>query len=395
VQHADFAASPTGSLVSTEMGQWAFVPNPLPPRTLDYTRLARPLSEAAEAIGELNGIGRSVRNPYLLISPLQRREVISSSSMEGTYTTVDDLLLAEAGGEGAATPDTREVLNYSRALTKGIESLATIPLSLRTLRDAHHTLLSDVGRGRGAAVRAGEFKQHQNFIGTHGKGIEDARFVPPPPKESLECLNDLERYWHRDDNGHEIDTLIDSALIHYQFETIHPFADGNGRVGRMLIILHLFMRNKLIRPLLYLSPVFEERKDEYIDRMYAVSRYGEWENWIVFFLNVVRDSARDTVTLADKILGLQTAYREYLQRHYRSNNLISVVDHLFEQPIVSIPTVQERLGVTYHAARKTVETLLAENILSEIPDKSNPRLFAARDIIALISGKPSNARSSA
>ena len=391
MQHADFAASPTGSLVSTEMGQWAFVPKPLPPHGLDYARLARPLSEAAEAIGELNGIGRSVRNPYLLISPLQRREVISSSSMEGTYTTVDALLLAEAGGEESATPDTREVLNYSRALADAIGSLADLPLSLRTLRDAHRTLLDDVGRGRGATVRAGEFKQHQNFIGTHGKGIESARFVPPPPQQALECLDALERYWHREEDG--IDTLIDSALIHYQFETVHPFADGNGRVGRMLIILHLFMRNKLIQPLLYLSPVFEERKDEYIDRMYAVSRNGDWEGWIVFFLNVMRDSARNTITLAEQILTLQTRYRDELQRNYRSNNLLAVVDYLFEQPVVSIPTLKDRLGVTYHAARKTVETLIAEKILSEIPNKANPRLFAARAIIELISERPSNARS--
>ena len=189
--------------------------------------------------------------------------------------------------------------------------------------------------------------------------------------------------------------MIDSALIHYQFETIHPFADGNGRVGRMLIILHLFMQKKLIQPLLYLSPVFEERKDEYIDRMYAVSRNGDWEGWIVFFLNVMRDSARNTITLTEQILSLQTGYRERLQRDYRSNNLLAVVDYLFELPVVSIPTIKERLGVTYHAARKTVETLVAENILNEIPDKANPRLFAARDIIDLISGKPSNARSSA
>jgi Fic family protein len=371
------------------MGQWAFVPHPLPPSSLDYRRLARPLSEAAEAIGELNGIGRTLRNPYLLIRPLQRREVISSSSMEGTYTTVDALLLAEAGGESVATPDTREVLNYSRALADAIASLADLPLSLRTLREAHKTLLVDVGRGRGASIRAGEFKQHQNFIGVHGTGIENARFIPPPPRHALECLDALERYWHHEDSG--IDALIDSALIHYQFETIHPFADGNGRVGRMLIILHLFMRNKLIQPLLYLSPVFEARKAEYIDRMYAVSQSGDWEGWIVFFLNVMRDSARNTITLAEQILSLQTSYRERLQRDYRSNNLLTVVDRLFEYPVVSIPMVQEHLDVTYHTARSTVETLVKEKILAEIPDKANPRLFAARDIIDLISGKSSNA----
>jgi Fic family protein len=383
VQRDDFASSPTGSLVPTERGQFAFVPHPLPPRELDFSRIARPLSEAAEAVGELNGIGRTIANPYLLIGPLQRREVISSSSMEGTYTTVDALLLAEAGASEPPNADTLEVLNYRRALSEAIASLATLPLSLRTLRDAHRTLLRGVSRTRGAMVRPGEFKQYQNFIGA--QNIEDARFVPPPPRESLACLDALEQYLHRENDG--FDTLIDAALIHYQFETIHPFADGNGRVGRMLIILHLFMKGKLIQPLLYLSPVFEERKDEYIDRMFAVSRHGDWEGWVVFFLTVMRDAARDTIRLAERLLGLQTTYRTALQKTRRSANLLTVVDYLFEQPVVSIPMIKDHIDVTYHAARKTVETLIAENILQDLPATTNPRLFVARDILDITAGK--------
>jgi Fic family protein len=248
--------------------------------------------------------------------------------------------------------------------------------------------LRDVGRRRGVSVRPGEFKQFQNFIGGSGR-IEEARFIPPPPRESLDCLAQLEHYIHDEENGW--DALINSALIHYQFETIHPFADGNGRVGRLLIILHLFMKKKLIQPLLYLSPVFEERKDEYIDRMYAVSSKGDWEGWISFYLTAVRDAAHQSIRLADQIFNLQKDYRSRLQKTRLSAKLLSVVDHLFERPVISIPFIQSNLNVTYAAAKKNVDHLIAADILTEIKDQTNPRLFAAREIIDLISGKQSYA----
>lgn len=383
MQRADFIGSPTGSLVQTERGQWAFVPHSLPPPSLDHARLSRALSDAATAIGELNGIGRTLPNPYLLIRPLQRREVISSSSMEGTYTTVDELLLAELADGQDASSDTREVLNYMHALADGLASLKGVPLSLRTLKQAHATLLRGVPKGRGASVRPGEFKQHQNFIGAFQ--IEDARFIPPPPREAEDCLGELEKYWHREEDGFDI--LIDAALIHYQFETIHPFADGNGRVGRMLILLHLFTRGKLLQPLLYLSPVFERRKDEYIDRMYAVSRHGDWEGWIIFFLQVMQEAARDAIKTADRIVALQRDYRERLQKARISANLLAAVDYLFQQPAVSIPKLREYLGVSYPAAKANVDLLMRENILTEVEGSDNPRLFFAREIITIISGK--------
>ena len=253
---------------------------------------------------------------------------------------------------------------------------------MRTLRDAHATLLQQVRRDRGATVRPGEFKQHQNYIGAYD--IEKARYVPPPPRETLECLDALERYIHRDEDG--LDTLIDAALIHYQFEAIHPFADGNGRVGRMLIILHLYMRQKLIQPLLYLSPVFEARKDEYIDRQLAVSRDGDWEGCIAFFLDVMREAAQQAITLADKIGALQKTYRERLQKARNSANLLVAADYLFERPAVSITDVMNRIGVSYPAAKANVDVLIREDILSEVPGTSNPKLFMARDIIEIISG---------
>ncbi|CAH1654452.1 Fic family protein [Hyphomicrobiales bacterium] len=377
-----FEHSPSGQLVPTERGQWAFVPNPLPPN-LDQGALARPLAQASAAVGELNGIGRLLPDPYLLIRPLQAQEALTSSSMEGTYTTLNDLLLVEAGaGEENRAPDTREVLNYRRALAEAIASLDKVPLSLRTLRDAHRRLLGGVARHRGAHVQAGEFKRNQNFIGAYE--IEKARFVPPPPQETLACLDAMERFIHRENET--LHPLIDSALLHYQFETIHPFADGNGRVGRMLITLHLFQSGLIKHPILYLSPTLEGRKDEYIDRMFEVSRNGDWLGWIVFYLDVVEKAAAQAIETADRLRTVEKAYRTRLQQAGRSANLLSIVDLLFRAPVVSIPQVADHLGVTYRAAQMNVQTLAKAGVLQEHSGTSNPRLYVAQDILEAISG---------
>lgn len=387
---ADFAQSPSGRLVPTERGQWAFVPNPLPPMLDDATRasLGATLAEASAAVGELNGIGRLLPDPYLLISPLQAQEALTSSSMEGTYTTLDDLLLVEAGaGDENRAPDTREVLNYRLALSEAIASLDRVPLCLRTLREAHRRLLGGVARHRGASVQAGEFKRSQNFIGAYE--IERARFVPPPPSETLACLDDMERFIHAPTPT--IHTLIDSALLHYQFETIHPFADGNGRVGRMLITLHMFHTGLIRHPILYLSPTLEGRKDEYIDRMYAVSQVGDWLGWIRFFLDAVTDAARQAIDTADRLRQVEKRYRAALQQAGRSANLLTIVDLLFRTPVVSIPQLAEHLGVTYRGAQMNVKSLVEAGVLHEHDGTSNPRLFVARDILKAISGDALNA----
>ncbi|RAI32712.1 Fic family protein [Rhodoplanes serenus] len=378
----DFARSPAGRLVPTERGQVAFAPHDLPPPDLDLSRLAAPLAIAAQRLGELNGIGRTLPDPWLLIQPLQVREALTSSSMEGTYTTVDQLLLMDAGGS-AREPwrDTVEVHNYRRALAQAMDSLADVPLSLRTLRNAHRTLLAGVARHRGADVRAGEFKQRQNFIGAHE--IENARFVPPPPSEAIAALDRLEKYIHREDRG-GIPDLVDAALIHYQFETIHPFADGNGRVGRMLITLHLHARQAIRQPLLYLSPVLERRKDEYIDRLFEVSRAGRWGEWIDFFLAVVAEACQNAIDTADALLALQKEYRSRLRDAGRSANLVAITDLLFRSPVVTIPRLAEHLGVQYRSAQLNVESLVRVGILSEVSGTSNPKYFIAREIRDII-----------
>lgn len=376
----DFRQSPSGHLVAIDRGQSAFVPNPLPPEGLDLASLIVPLSRAASALGELNGIGRTLDEPMLLVRPLQYQEAITSSGMEGTYTTIDDLLLVEAGEERNILSDAREVRNYRAALSAAIASLAEVPLSLRTLRQAHHTLLGGVSRHRGAAVRAGEFKQHQNYI---GRSAEQARFIPPPPQQALEAMSDLEKFLHRND-AEEIAPLIEAALVHYQFETIHPFADGNGRVGRMLITLHLYMRGAISQPLLYLSPVLEQRKASYIDRMFEVSRSGDWTGWIVFFLQAVADAAKRAIAVSDRLLLLKQKYRAQLQQSGRSARVLAVVDRLFQNPMITIPQIADLLHVTYRAAQLNVEHLLAAGIVEEVQGRSNPKYFAARELITII-----------
>lgn len=386
MDRAAFALSPSGKLASTERGQWAFVPNPLPPAGLDLRPVLLKCMEVSQAVGELNGVARLLRDPMLLIRPLQAREALSSSSMEGTYSTVDDLMIAELETvERQPSSDTREVWNYRRALTSALTSMETVPLSQRTLRDAHRMLLSGVQRNRGANVEAGEFKRHQNFIGAYE--IEKARFVPPPPRETIDCLNDLEKFIHREDRN-DIPPLVEAALIHYQFETIHPFADGNGRVGRMLVTLHLHMMKTIRQPILYLSPIFETRKDEYIDRLFEVSLRGDWLAWINFFLDVVALSCRATIATADRLRELEMDFRRRLENSGRSPNLTRIADDLFRQPVVTIPIVAQRLGVTYRAAQLNIDSLVRANILSEIPGTSHPKFFRAQEVLDAIKETP-------
>lgn len=380
MRREDFRASATGRLVPTISGQSAFVPDTLPP-ALDLHALAMPLADAVEAVGELNGIGRTLENPYLLIRPLQTKEALTSSSMEGTYSTIDELMLLEAGSEGTGSGDTREVRNYGRALAQTIASLNTLPLCLRTICDAHATLLGGLPPARGHRGRPGELKDQQNWIGA--RTIEQARFIPPPPAESREALFALEGYIQRDDRK-SLHPLIDAALIHYQFETIHPFADGNGRVGRIIVPVLLLERGLLHQPLLYLSPFLERRKDDYIDLMFEVSRSGDWTSWIRFFLGAVGSSARQTIEVADRLFVLRRDYRAAFQTARRPALLLRLIDRLFERPIFSIPQVEAALDISYPSAQKNIETLVSAGIVEEVIGTAYPKFFAARDIIRAI-----------
>jgi cell filamentation protein, protein adenylyltransferase len=372
-RHA-FADEAPGRLVPTIHGALAYVPDDLGP-IIDIAAVAPAMLEAMQALGELKGACRRLAEPGILIRPLQRREALTSSAMEGTFSTQDALILAERGIERDDDDATREVRNYVRALDDAVVALGRLPICHRILTDAHRTLLSGLGHGRGAQKRPGEYKPDQNWIG--GRTIDVARYVPPPPTEARACMDALERYLNRDQRPFP---LLDLALVHYQFEAIHPFADGNGRVGRMLVALMAVESGLLDMPVLYVSPAMEHRKDEYIDLMFAVSTKGEWTPWIIFFLARVAESCRETIATIDRLIALQDDYRRRAGDAMRSASAITLVDHLFRQPTVTVNEAADVLGVSYQAVRKTIDRLVDLGILGIFPD-AYPRLFVARGIL--------------
>lgn len=375
-----FATSPTGRLVPTTHGQKAFVPNALPP-LLDGGSLWRDLGETMQAVGNLNGISRRLPNPLMVIRPLQRREALTSSSMEGTHASPDDLVLFEAGEEQAGD-DAREVYHYIKALDSATASLDHLPISRRMICDTHRILLSGLSKFRGANKRPGEYKVHQNFIG--GRSIEEARFIPPPPQEAELAMNDLEEYMNQE--APSIPPVIDAALIHYQFESIHPFAYGNGRVGRIMIPIYLMSKKVFDAPILYISPYIEENKDEYIDLMYEVSCRGSWNDWIRFFLKAVRETCDDTIKTIDMLLALHARYRKQAHEISRSSRMQAIVDSLFEKPVLSVRDASAIAKVTYPAAATAIAKLVESGILRELSTPTSPKRFIALDVVRISSG---------
>lgn len=343
-------------------------------------------AEAMQAIGELNAAGRSQTNPSLVIRPLQRKEALLSSSMEGTYTTADALALAEADAEAYVDASTIEVRNYIRAFETADRLRRELPISNRLIKEIHRVLLSDATAGRGANKRPGEFKNQQNFIGGRNRQIENARFIPPPPADTVNAMAALERYINREDRK-GIPPIIDAALFHYQFETIHPFSDGNGRVGRILIPIFLMQERALESPLLYLSPAVDGRKDDYVDLMLNVSRDGAWTQWIAFFLEMVLASCRSA---SRTIIELDTLRQDFQQRitdGKGSLRLLTIVDDLFVSPVTTIPRIGQKLFITYPAAKKAVDRLIDFGIIEEIEKTSNPKHFICWPIIDLSEGR--------
>lgn len=346
-----------------------------------------PLAEAMKAIGELNSAGRNLADPSLIIRPLQRREALLSSSMEGTYTTADALALAEAEGDRYVDAPTIEVRNYIRAFETADRLRRELPFSNRLIKDTHRVLLARATADRGAHKRPGEYKHQQNFIGGRNRQIENARFVPPPPAETEQTMASLERYINRRDKG-GIPPIIDAGLMHYQFETIHPFADGNGRIGRILIPIYLMQEEVLESPLLYISPAVEGRKDDYVDFMLGVSKYGRWTEWLRFFLEMVVSSCRSANATLIALEKLRSEFHSTIKEERGSTRLMTIVDDLFVSPVLSIPHVEEKLGVTYPSAKYAVDRLRQLGVLEELEETSNPKLFICWKIVDLSEGRP-------
>jgi Fic family protein len=380
----DFSSGSPGRLVSAGSEGWAFVPDPLPPKLAYGPQLVQALSEADRALGELAGLGRTLPNPYLLTRPFLRREAVLSSRIEGTQASLVDLYAFEVEpplfGEPERRDDVQEVQNYVRALEHGIERLEELPISQRLLQEMHAVLMEGV---RGAQCDPGEFRRIQNWIGPPGAEVREATFVPPPPMELLGALSALERYIH-EPSGRP--PLVDIALVHYQFETIHPFLDGYGRIGRLLITLMLIERDLLPEPLLYLSVYFERHRAAYYDHLLAVSQKAAWEDWLLFFLRGVTTESRDAACRADRFFELRESYRERLQREGARANLLAAVDYLFARPVTDIRDLAQVLGVTFEAARRLVNSLEEEDVLEEITGRRRNRVYAAPEVMRLLQG---------
>lgn len=329
------------------------------------------------AIGELRGACSLLSDPYILIRPLQRIEAQTSSAMEGTYTTADELVMTEAKVAKSPTLEAIEVNNYTRALSWAVAELNRMPISVRTLKSAHGILLEQVGKARGQDKRPGEFARDQNMIG--GASIQTARFIPPPPSETIESMSDLERFINRE-GKQPARALIDIALVHYQFETIHPFADGNGRVGRMLISLMAISEQLLEMPVLYMSPELERRKDDYIDLMYDVSSKGAWDAYLNFFLSIVTESCKRTIQTVQRVLDLQKRYHRKAREISRSNNMNATIDLLFESPVIQPRDIMSKTGITDAAARSLLRQLTEAGILTEVP-QYYPTVWVAGELL--------------
>jgi cell filamentation protein, protein adenylyltransferase len=375
VNPSDFRAPGAGRVVQAAGGYAAFIPAPLPPELAYDSSLVLALSRADAALSELSGLGRQLPNPHLLIAPYVRREAVLSSRIEGTRASLSDLLLDEAEPEHSADGDVQEVRNYVAALEHGLERLPALPLSLRLVRELHERLMQGV---RGDRATPGEFRRSQNWIGPAGSTPATAPYVPPPADALMGCLGDWETFLHDRDRFPD---LIQCAVMHEQFEAIHPFLDGNGRVGRLLITLFLVERSRLSQPLLYLSDYIEAHRQEYYDRLQRVRTDGDWPGWLRFFLVGVEQTARSAVRQASRLMDLREAYRGRLSK---KPNALRLLDELFVNPYLTAARAAQILASSRPTARQAIGLLQTEGLLEEVTGRSWRRIYLARPILEVI-----------
>ena len=376
---------PTGQYEITATGGEtvrAFMPAPLPPDPpLEFSGARQRLLERALlACGRLDGVTALLPDPELFLYAYVRREAVLSSQIEGTQSSLSDLLLFELDeAPGVPFDDVVEVSGYVAALEHGMSRLREgFPLSNRLLREVHEKLLA---RGRGADKQPGEFRRSQNWIGGTRPG--NARFVPPPPQHVEDCMASLERSIHATDDG--LPALVKAALAHAQFETIHPFLDGNGRVGRLLIVLMLFDAGVLDQPLLYLSYYFKQHRDEYYRLLDTVRTEGDWEAWLDFFLEGVESTAGSAVDTAHRLLALFRDDAARVQTLGRAAaNALRVFDALRDRPLATLNALTERTGASYPTVARAVESLESLSIVREITGRKRERVFAYMRYLAIL-----------
>lgn len=372
-----FTSNAAGKVIKTEKDYFAFIPNPLPPKIEFNNDLVGILSQADIALGKLAGAAKRLPNPHLLIRPYLKKEAVLSSKIEGTQASLSDLFEAEIGSV-QKTDDIKEVNQYVRAIEYGLKRIKEFPLSLRFVRELHRILMEGV---RGSHATPGDFRTSQNWIGKPGCTLNEATFVPPPVIEMQKALNEWEIYLHQ---GQKFPALVESAMIHYQFEAIHPFLDGNGRIGRLLITLLLAHKEILPLPLLYLSAFFEKHREEYYERLIRISTNGQWNDWLAFFLRGVCEQATEALANADKILALKEEYDQNIKQHHLSASVSRTLDLLFQNPYITISRNAALLKTTFVTAKRSVLHLEKLGIVKEVSGKEKGRIFLATKLLEIL-----------
>ncbi len=373
----DIKESPSGKIIKSPKGYHAFVPNGLPPQFEWDNAVVNSLSRADFLLGQLAREGSQLPNPHLLMRPFITREAVLSSKIEGTQATLGEILAANAGAHVKQNPDDlQEVQNYIKALDYGLKRLDEFPLSLRLIKEIHENLMQGV---RGSHATPGEFRRSQNWIGSPGCTLNTAKFVPPPTDHLMDCLGDLENFLY----DRSLPPLIHIALCHYQFEAIHPFLDGNGRVGRLLIMLLLVERKMLPSPLLYLSAFFEATRSEYYRQLYNVSSKGTWNEWLIYFLNGVAVQSEDVLSRAERINNLLNQWKIDVASG-GSSVPVEMVKRLAVNPYFTINKMAEDLGIAYSTAQRGVQKLEAASVIKKTNDNKRDKVYCATEILHIL-----------
>jgi Fic family protein len=372
----------SGRFVVQSSDYKAFIPSSLPPNPeiLIQGGIQHLLTDANIALGKLDTMGYLVPNLDHIIAMYVRKEALLSSQIEGTQASLEDLFEYESQVSLKNANDVKEVVNYIKALNYGMQRLKEFPMSIRLIKEIHEILLSDA---RGNHKTPGEFKKTQNWIGPAASTLSSASFVPPPPQETIEAMSDLEKYLHENS---DLPLLVNCALIHYQFETIHPFLDGNGRLGRLLITFYLYWKNSLQYPFLYLSYFFKIHRQEYYDRLNLVRERGDYEQWISFFLKGIIWTASSSLLTIKNILNLQEQHKKLLIKEKLSSPYaIALLDLLFEKPHVSIKEIAKQFDMTYQSAKTLISKFVKMEILKEISGRKRDQRFSYWEYMALLS----------
>ncbi|HZK56319.1 MAG TPA: Fic family protein [Desulfosporosinus sp.] len=362
----------SGIYINQPSGYKSFIPNSLPPNpTLEIDQeMLKLIAEANRAIGRLDGLTETLPNPDLFVAMYVKKEAVLSSQIEGTQASLADVLEFESKDLLQTVPDDiGEVVSYVEAINYGLERLKSLPLSLRLIREIHQTLMKN---GRGSNCTPGEFRHSQNWIGAAGSTLSTASFVPPPVPEMIEAMGNLEKYIHE---GDEI-LLIKCGLVHCQFETIHPFLDGNGRIGRLLITFLLCEQKALSKPLLYISNYFKANRIEYYDRLMAVRNKGDYEGWIKFFLRGIILVSNQAVKMSRQIVDLQASHHQLVAERVSSPNAYKFLEYLYQRPIISANDIVSALGISFPTANRLISQFCDNGILLEKTGKTRNRIYA-------------------